>query len=89
MSDEKIPLTGGVTIFNRGGSRNFIWEGGGGAAQKVVCHYGVPVRTLRARNQTHFRQGSRARLIKGPGSSGVVLMLSRAIWALFLSILIG
>ena len=27
--------------------------------------------------------------LKGPGSSGVVLMVSRAIWALFLSILIN
>ena len=37
--------------------------------------------------ETHFRQGSRTRL-RGPGSSRVVLMLSRAIWALFLSILV-
>ena len=40
----------------------------------------VPSRTLRARNRTHFRQGSRARFNKGTGSSRVVLMLSRAIW---------
>ena len=41
----------------------------------------VPSRTLRAQNRTHFRQGSRARF-------RVILMLSRAIWAFFLSILI-
>ena len=40
----------------------------------------VPTRTLRAWNQTHFQQG--------PRSSRVGSMLSRAIWALFLSILI-
>ena len=44
----------------------------------------VPARTLRARNWTHFRQGPH----KGPGSHIVVLMLSRAIWALLLNILI-
>ena len=36
------------------------------------------------RNRRHWVQGP----LKGPGSSRVVLMLFRAIWALFLSILI-
>ena len=31
---------------------------GGGGGQKIMCQ----ARTLRARNRTHFRQGSRARL---------------------------
>ena len=53
-----------------GGSRIFI----GGGTESYV-----PACTLQARNRTHFRQGSRARLLKGPGSSRVVLMLSRAI----------
>ena len=67
----------------RGGSRIFIGGGGGGGAQKIIC----PHAHIRARNRTRFRQGSRARL-KGPESSRVILMLSRAIWALLLSILI-
>ena len=56
----------------RGGSRFSFGVGG------AKCY--VPARTLRAQNRTHFRQGFR--------SSRVVLMLSRAFWALFLSILI-
>ena len=55
-----------------GAGPGFSW-GGGGRAKDYV-----PARTLRARNRTHFRQGSSASL-KGPGSSRVVLMLSRAI----------
>ena len=50
----------------------FSFRGGGGAKDYVAA------RTLRARNRTHFWQESRARF-KGPGSSRVVLMLSRAI----------
>ena len=48
----------------------------------------VPARTLRARNRTRFRQGSRAHLRALEALSRVVLRLSRAFWALFLSILI-
>ena len=52
-------------------------EGGrGGGRRRRLC---PAIRALRARNQTHFRHGS---------SSILILMLSRAIWALFLSILI-
>ena len=46
--------------------------GGGGGGRTHIT----------ARNRTHFRQGSRARL-RAPGCSRVILMLSRAIWALF------
>ena len=48
---------------------SFREGGGGGPGAKGY----VPARTLRARNRTRFRQGSR-----------VILMVSRAIWALFL-----
>ena len=74
-----IPPEISFQTFNKirvysGGSRIFIGGGGGGGAEDYV-----PACTLRARNWTHFQQG-------GPGSSGLgfVLMLSRAIWALFL-----
>ena len=71
-----------ILSITRVGSRIFI---GGGGGEGAKCY--VPARTLRARNRTPFRQGSRARW-RGPGNSRVILMLSRAIWALFLSILI-
>ena len=61
------------------------FRGGGGGGRGAEGY--LPARTLRARNRTHFRHGSRARF-KRPGSSRVVLMLSRAILTLFLSILI-
>ena len=55
--------------------------GGGGGAQKVMCQH------------AHYERGTELTLagvqgpLKGPGSSRVVLMLSRAIWASVLSIL--
>ena len=63
----------------RGRIQGFHLRGGGGA-QKIIC----PHSTLRARNRTYmyFRLWSKVRY-RGPGSSWVVLMLSRAIWALF------
>ena len=63
---------------NRGGSRIFIGGGGGGAsAEPNSLSAGI--------QELLWRSGVQ---VKGPGSSRVVLMLSRAIWALFLSILI-
>ena len=53
----------------------------GGGAQKIMCQH------------AHYERGTKLTFgrgpgpAKGPGSSGVVLMLSRGIWALFLSIL--
>ena len=58
--------------------------GGGGGGQKIMwaqAHY-------ERENRSPFRQGSRACMLKGPGSFKGLLMLFRAIWALFLSILI-
>ena len=55
--------------------------GGGGGAQKILWA------------QAHYERGTKLTFgmgpLKGPGSSRVVLMLSRAIWALFLSVLIA
>ena len=65
-------------MHDRGRSRTFIL----GGRKRLCAHL-----QLRVQNRTHFWQGSRARF-KGTGSSRVVLMLSRAIWALFFSILI-
>ena len=45
-------------------SRIFMWRGGGGAAQKIMCTK-IMCTIIRARNRTHFRQGSRARF-QGP-----------------------
>ena len=59
-------------------------------------HYerGTELTFIRARNRTHITSAEPNSLsagvqdpLKGPGSYMVVLMLSRAIWALFLSIL--
>ena len=57
--------------------------GGGGGAQKIMCQH------------AHYERGTKLTfgrgpgpIYKGPGSSRVVLMLSHAFWALFLSILI-
>ena len=49
---------------HRGGSRIFMGPGGGGGGGSAKdCD--MPARTLlQARNRTHFRQGSRARLKK-------------------------
>ena len=73
IDDEVLYIQGADPGFSfRGGAKDY-----------------VPTRTLGARDRTLFRQGSRVQgPLKGPGSSRVVLMLSRAIWALFLSILI-
>ena len=48
-----------------GADPEFLFTGGGGGGAKDY----VPARTLRARNQTHFRQGSMQGPLKGPGSS--------------------
>ena len=78
---DKIDDYGQLCAF-QGRIQDFHLGGGGGAKGYV------PARTLRARHKTQFRQGSRGPgPLKGPGSSRVVLMLSRVIWALFLSIL--
>ena len=45
-------------LSDAGADPGFSLEGGGGGGAKDY----VPARTLRARNRTHFRQGSRARL---------------------------
>ena len=71
-----------IPSFSQGRIQDFIW--GGGAKDYV------PARTLQARNRTiNFpgRGPGRQGPLKGLGSSRVVLMLSRAISALFLSIL--
>ena len=49
-TDNPIQLQGRIQDFHLGGG-----GGGGGDAKDYV-----PARTLRARNRTHFRQGSRA-----------------------------
>ena len=56
-----------------GADPGFSFRGGGGAKGYV------PACTIRAQNQTHFRQGSMQGSLKGPESSRVVLMLSSAI----------
>ena len=62
----------------------FSFGGGGGGAQKIMCAHAHHEREP----QSPLRPGFRAHLLKGPGSSRGFMMLSRAIWALFLSILI-
>ena len=59
--------------MSSGADPGFSW---GGGAQKIT--------SAESNSLSAGVQG----LIKGPGSSRVVVMLSRAIWALFLSILI-
>ena len=61
-----------------GADPGFSFRGGGGA-QKIMwaqAHY-------ERENRSPFRQGSRACMLKGPGSFKGLLMLFRAIWALF------
>ena len=73
-------LSGEVShlFINRGGSRNFIW-GGGGRGRKRLCA-GMHITSAEPNS---FSAGVQDPL-KGPGSSRVVLKLSRAIWAWFL-----
>ena len=61
----------------RGGSR--IWGGGGAKGYCARTH----ITSAEPNSLSAGVQGP----LKGPGSPGVVLMLFRAIWALFLSIL--
>ena len=72
--------------LSRGGSRIFIlifFFFGGGGGRKRLC-----ARThITSAEPNSLSEGVQGPL-KGPGSSRVVIMLSRAIWALFLSILI-
>ena len=65
----------------QGWIQDFHWGGGGGGKRWCACMHitSVEPNSLSARVQ-----GPQ----KGPGSFRVVLMLSRAIWALFLSIVI-
>ena len=61
----------------------FSFRGGGGGAQEIICAR-THITSAEAISLSAGVQGP----LKGPGSSRVVLMLSRAIWALLLSILI-
>ena len=70
---------------SRGGSRIFILVPplGGGGTQKVMCQlYSTHITSAEPNSLSAGVQG------QGPGSSRVVLMFSRAFWALFLSVLI-
>ena len=68
-------------VSHRGGSRIFIGGGGGGAKDYV------PARTFNTSAEPNSHSAVVQGPLKGPGSFRVVL-LSRAIWALFLSILV-
>ena len=88
--DEKVPfwITWSewdkyIHLIYRGRSRIFIW-GGGGGLQKIICAHAHHEHEPRS----PLWPGSRARLRALEALGFFFFMLSHAIWALFLSILI-